>query len=707
MTETSKHNLAVTASPEGEAKARALGDEALLKGSRLESDPNKSSYAGYLFGSSGSLDKPAWSDSMRGRLAIRVFSRGLVGGIFYTVGGHFASQQLKDYESFKPLEWSFTHIRRKPLQYVARGWDVVVGKPLEAMAHLLTPGDLEAKAHAAWEITNFRPKLFKPAMAAHADGYRDKWGIVHEVNGRGLGEELVLVTFDFFSMSIGDAFGRNFIQSFDPNLKQPWYLDENGHATTRAHGRFDFGRWAQSVGRASWRVITKNAGEDWAAALPYIYQMKWQRQGLAKAFPGFKLSSDNNMNGGLGLLDRNGHIVGGYQLPGIIDLQMRFMGYNWYTLMYREMYDALGRTYNRWRDNNFAIQMPKFEHPVEDTLGAPAFLARYVVKSLIKSGLYMFPAVPFFWITRTPQSKAYGAFAVDDLARSKTPSDESALVTRHPHAKAAGGHSPDHVFRENIMGDKLARAFLIHGPQERQATAYYGDGRTITTAHLPHTPFDWGVNRGVLDAVLNPFGWVCFQAGGGLTRAVDFILPHGDWLTSLMHKDSAGQALKGAEMLLAREQSLRTFANAAISYTPYMWAKAETALRVDDRRSVEQLGHMDKAIYRMIDNTFSFNFHGAKEAFGDVLYLAGHYEGDMKSREGAGAAGQSVGDGSVVPRATDRAEPHSKIHAGSIKRVPMQAGVADAAVDRKKPWAESVGRKQDGAAASVTPPTYH
>ncbi len=663
--------------------------------SRLESD-DKSSYAGYLFGSSGSLDRPAWSDTMRGRLGIRVLSRGILGGIFYTVGGHLASKQLEGYQSFTP----FAKLdRRKPLQYVARAWDVVVGKPLEFATHRLTRGDLETKARAAWEVTSFRPKMFD-VPAGQPLTHKDRWGFEHELNGRGLGAEVVAVTFDFFSMSIGDALGRNIIQALDPNVKQPWMLDAHGHATTRDKGHFDAGRWARSVGRASWRIISKNAGEDWAAALPYVFQMKWQRQALAKIWPGFKLSSDNNMNGGLARLDKDGNIIGGYQLAGVTDLQLRFMGYNWYTLMYREMYDAIGRNFNRWQDNGYVVHMPKIEHPIDDILSAPGFMARYVTKSLIKSGLYMSLAVPFFWITRTPQSKVTGGFAMDHLARATEQSDESALVTKTGKERADGR---DHTFRQNTAGDRVPRASLIHDIQPRPTVGHYGYQQTVDLTKISKmTPFDWGIKRGPIDSILNPFGWICYQAGGGMTRLVDAIAPGGDFVSRWMH----GGHLSQAELLLAREKTLRTFTNAAISYTPYMWAKAETALRVDDRRSVENLGHMDKAIYRLIDNAFTFNFEGTKKAGRDVIYLATHYEQDVASREGGS---QSVGDGSVVPRAADRPEPHSRIHTSSIERVPMQERPApgQGADDSPRQWAETVaGRKLD---AQYQPPqnTYH
>ena len=709
MTETPDHSLPDEKPLESAADARALRDASGVASARLESDTGKSSYAGYLFGSSGTEARPAWSDSMRGRLGIRILSRGIVGAGFFTMGGHFARQQLEGYESFEPLAFTFKHMREKPLQYVARGFDRVVGVPLEHIVHFFTPGSAAAKANAAWEVTTFRNKLWPLSKGAEPTQV-DRWGVKHYLNGRGLGEEVVAITFDFSAASVGDALTRNLIQALDPNVKQPWVVDDHGHATTYGKGHFDAGRWTQSLGRSSWRILSKNAGEDWAAAIPYIFQMKWQRQALAKFFPGFKLSSDHGWNGGVvRAITRMGpdgkemaETTNGYQIPGVLDLQARFVGYNWYTLMYREMYDALGRTVNRWRDDGFRLHTPKFDHPVESLIGTPGFFARYIVKSFIKANLYMNPAVIPFWLTRVPQTKWRGAIADDHLATTSQPSRENALFTLGMHGPATAGTDKDPI-RTEPVNDIYPRAQLIHAPQ-RPKTAFVGT-REVDMSNLLKHPDPYtlkGVRRNFAEAFLNPFGAFCFHTGSGLTKLVDRIAPNGDAVSRWMH-----QGLTGKDLLLAREKTLRTFVDASISYTPYMWAKAETALAVDDRRSVEQLGHMDKAIYRLIDNGFTFKFHETKQAWDDVWHLAINYEGGRKIREGA--VTQGVGDGSVVPRATDRAEPHSKIQTGSIMRVPMQEKSATPAGDagQQKPWADAVGARKDAAVNAPSSSALH
>lgn len=712
--------------------------------SRLESDPNKSSYSSYLFGSSGSADRPAWSDSAQGRFAIRVISRGLVGGLFFTAGGLIARKQLAGYESFKPLEKFRVFTQRtmvngveqvqrgNVLQYIAKGWDLSVGRALEGVTHFITPGDAATKAAAAWEVTNFRTKTFNGSPNDPAT-HTDKWGFTHYLNGRSLGAEVVTVTFDFFMMSIGDAMTRNMIQAFDPNLKQPWLLDSEGHATTRDKGHFDFGKWTQALGRSSWRVISKNAGEDWAAALPYVYQMKWQRQALAKWFPGFKLSSDHGWNGGLATVAmqddparglKKGQISGGYQIPGLLDLQVRFTGYNWYTLMYREMYDAIGRGFDKMKHGELRVGLPQHVNPLTYPIDCLGFGARYVTKSFIKANLYMQPAVIPFWLFRTPQSKWRGGFAADHLATAPDGQRGSALLTLHPHGAAAGGTETDPIFLENISGDIYPRAKLINDAR-RPDEVFFGIGQSLKRSELGEDyqhifnvkhPYKGGVKRNFMDHILNPFGKLCYKSGTELTRLVDRIAPEGDMFSRMLHGNLATRELR-----IEREKFLRNYVDAAYAYTPYMWLKAETGLRVDDRRSVEELGHMDKAIYRLIDNTFSFKFGEAKAAAGDIWTLARNFEKDVKSREGVGNGQQPVGDGTVVPRpaevptsrAADAREPTKKIDTATVAHHGTQH--EPVSLDRatgkegegQRQWAETVaGRKLDAQYQSGQP-TLH
>jgi hypothetical protein len=717
--------------------------------SRLESDPTKSSYAGYLFGTAGTADRPAWSDSTKGRAAIRIISRGVFGAGFFVLGGHIANQQMLGYESFKPLRELDP---KKPLQYVARFWDVAVGKPAELIAYRITPvkglspeAALKRRANAAWDATKFRSKQHN-VLPGMPNSITDRYGQKQYLNGRGLGHEVVMVTFDFFMASIGDATARNMIQSLDPNVKQPWFVDDKGHATTRDKGHWSPVNSAKAMGRASWRILSKNAGEDWAAALPYVYFMKWQRQALAKWWPGFKLSSDNGWNGGMANVITHGPKAGvvesGYQLPGLIDLQTRFMTYNWFTLMYREMYDTTDRRLREWKNNGYQLSMPHIEHPFTAAIDSVGFSARYVMKSMIKSAMYMAPAVPFFWVFRTPQSKWRGGYVAMDLAKTIGPGAEreNAFITMTPHGLATGGTPHDPIFLENAANDLYPRAKLIHdmrfshvtgarvvgngtaGP--RQDFAYYGNKHLLKQADTDpmcktifdlRSPYELGVHRKWYEHVLNVFGAASYHTGSGLTRVVDHLSPQGGRLSRHLHTvrgaDGVMRPLQGEELLLAREKMLRTFVDASFSYTPYMWAKAETALRVDDRRNSDELGHMDKAIYRFIDNVCTFNFRDAADALTDMRKLGMSIEKEVKSREGSGTVvhAPAGGDGTTIPRADENSVPSTKVQARSVahgRRAtdrPVNTNPNDPVNhENTQRWAESVtGRKLDG---QVLPP---
>lgn len=662
---------------------------------RYESSQSKSSYAGYLFGSSGTDARPALSDSMQGRAMIRLVSRGVVGSAFFVLGTHLAKQQLEGYEPWRKAT--------NPLQKIAKALDRTVGNALEKTAFHLTPGDMQKKADAAWEITNFRTKMYSGPEAVAYDTARggrqpgwhvDRWNYVRPLNGRSLGAEMVSVTFDFFMASIGDAATRNIFQALDPNVKQPWLLDKEGHATTRDQGKFDAGRWLQAVGRSSFRILTKNAGEDWAAALPYVYQMKWQRQALAKRWKGFKLASDHGWNGGMGKVvaqatpeHYRGEVVGGYQLPGAIDLQARFVGYNWYTLMYREAYDAVGRGIDKLRHGGVHLSLPQHFNPLTAALHGVGFTGRYVAKSFIKANLYMQPAVPIFWLFRTPQSKYKGGYGADNLLNSNALSDQSqgALFTRSPQkALVEGAEKGDANHLVNYAQDIFPRYQAIHDPQLRNE-AHWGNGNVIRRSDMPpgklgifadHPYALKGVKRTWFEQMLNPFGWVCFQSGTGLTHAVDWATKHRvDPVTKLLFKGS-----KSTNLLLDREKLLRSYADAAWSYTPYMWLKAETALRVDDRRSSEQLGHMDKAIYRMLDSAATFKFKDAFKAGAEVIDLGLHYEKDVKSREGG-----------LVEEATPtpKVDASSIAHEGARKHDPAALDKGEGA---QRNWASATQR---------------
>ncbi|MES2984752.1 MAG: hypothetical protein V4735_06170 [Pseudomonadota bacterium] len=547
------------------------------------------SYQNYLFGNAGTTDAPAWSDSMSGRAAIRLVSRGIVGAAFFTWGGRIADRQLKGYS---PETWD----KSKPLQAIAKGIDTLLGKNILRA----TTGIGKMAGHSTAEATH---------LAEEALRFRGTRQFANEPKrGRSYGAEVVNFTFDFAMASVGDASTRNIIQAFDPNIKKPWLVNDNGEAATKGeHKHIDWHKWARSTAKTSWQVFSKNQGEDWAAAIPYAFQMKFQRQFLSnvfnKRFEGHKIAFDKNWNGGAYKVDTAGKVIGDYQLAGALDLHARFVGYNWYTLMYREGYDAVANGFTKWKDSGFSItpHVPDHFNPLTAAVDGVGTSLRYVTKSFIKANLYMNPAVVPFWLIRVPQSKW-----------------RSGTVTMHADGTSSLGHddgNPIHGFHD--------AARYEHYPNE--------------------TSFDKFETR--FSKTLNWFGEKSYKLG---THAENF----SDHLASKnigpkIFKDKAD-----------RNKFMRQWVDASTSYTPYMWAKMETGLRVDDPQ-----GKMDTAINGLIDNVASFNIQGAGKSLKQMWKLGTHIEHEITGRE----AGDPV-EAKAPPAKLKAVPPATTVQASSLVR---------------------------------------
>lgn len=657
---------------------------------------NSTSYSNYLFGNSGQSDKPLWSDTTMGRAWIRLISRGIVGAAAFTIGQRYARHSMLDYE-FTPWK-EFSAKKDRPwLHYVAYGFDSTFGKAFQGLARMAAPEHL--KEEWAHEVVHFRHKGYY---------YRQPG---HEV-GRSFGHEVVGVTFDFAMASIGDATARNVIQAIDPNNVKPWYVDENGKP--KKGGHFSLPEWGKAVGRATWRILSKNQGEDWVAAIPYVFQMKWQRQWLANRKPGFKISADNGWFGSSYAVDDQGRIVDDYNMSGAVDLHMRFVGYNWYTLMFREAYDSVANHFKQWKDSGYHISLPKVDNPIMDVADSVGSTARYVLKSFIKANIYMNPAVVPFWFMRVPQTKwkagvlhfdpnhpEHNAIGARQAGHILTRPDRYTGETRFVYDTAAGrsmqgaGHfvnahhmAPDQLHFNGVAGQPT---LSISNPLK---------GRNpYDLKNLPHGP-DYKPNW--LNRSMNFMGGLSFKAGTAATKLSNK-LPEGGFKDFLAGKNLLGKE-PGYHADWEREMFMRNFVDASLSYTPYMWAKAETALRVDERPNNAEMGDMDKAINNLIDNTFSFKVKGTFEALGDIWYRAIHMNTHVKSREGdKPASGSPVKPSNTIDSKTIAyaKSAHDPVHLNaanendaSMRPVPKAANENDA--DEKR-WAESVaGRKLGG-----------
>lgn len=582
-----------TASQLAEIQARGANTKGAASKQLFYSTQDQTSlYEEYLFGRAVYAEggkKQTWSDTMQGRSSIRLLSRGIFGAAAFTWGGRVSARQLQNYD-VGAFKYSFSAIKQTPLQAVAKTLDTILGTPIHAAAKKIA----QASGHTAREAESIANRTVRFRQKAY---YHSEPG---KAAGRSLGAEMVAITFDFASASTADATMRNVVQLFDPNIEKPW--NENGQFSAKA--------LAKNTAEGAWRVFSKNQGEDWAAALPYIFQMKLQRQAIARFAPGFKLTSDMAVNGASMVINKQGKIIGDFQKAGILDLQMRFMGYNWYTLMYREMYDNIGHSFTKWKEDGFKVAAPNlFELPVNIVENA-AKATRYVAKSAIKSGLYMLPSVPFFWVFRVPQTKWRAPLIMDTEALSGD-KVQNAFVMRenikfdeHVRRWPAYGDALE-INAKTAPDDKRVWQGGIHTNSSEKITQGYICGEKLAIEEMGgDAPFKFKNQKTLAAKLLNPFGWISYKLGSGLVGAGDALAKNnGNVISRILPKNARD-----------REVLLRSFTDASLSYTPYMIAKSEFALRMDDRGAKRELGNMDKAIYQVIDSATTFDMEGLQDA---------------------------------------------------------------------------------------------
>jgi hypothetical protein len=675
--------------------------------------PFDSSYQSMLFGSAGTLAKPAWSDTTRGRIGIRMFTRGILGAAMFTIGGRISRQQLANYH---PDSFEWANAGEKPLQALAKSFDVVFGKPIAKMARwrVNTAGMSEAeaviaKANAEWDAVNFRSTTYYNKVAGHLN--RGK-----PTNGRSLGAEMVSVSFDFAMMSVGDALGRNFIQMIDPNIRKTWIVNDEGKKAKEGEkSHFSPTKFLKSQGWAAWRILSKNQGEDWAAALPYVYQMRAQRRLLSHAFSddatGVKLVLDNAWNGGAYKVNSAGKITGDHQLAGAIDLHTRFVGYNVYTLMFREGYDALGQKLKKWKNDGFPmdVEMPKDLNPFHAVKDA----TRYVAKSFIKANLYMNPGVVPFWLMRVPQSKWKSALINSEAGVGSNAI--ASLFSQDEHIANAWRDSGSHLSKkafedamifktkgqDTVFNFNTARQRVMPGAAKQEPYMYMGNQKVANPLYGMNGPHDWRIYDGYekgfatnFSKALNPFGAFSHWLGGKVAKLAD-ALPDGAVKHFIGLNESELAAGRKVSDALSRETFMRNMTDASLAYTPYFIAKSEFGLRVDDTPSTGGRGPMDKAIYKLIDNVCALNPSQTGASIKEIWHLSTTRERALIMREG----NENHPD---VPALA--AIPHTKVHAeGRTKHTtlaPVTPTIAAPELDKSttdtnpdKRWAETVTNK--------------
>lgn len=489
---------------------------------------------------------------------------------------------------------------------------VLPAQKREAFDALLTPNSKHLFS------TDYLDDLFKHTRLAGSGPEQAPRMLLSMINGRGLGDEMVGVTLDFAMGSFGDAIGRALMQTADPNYKKQWIED----------GHINYGKLASGIGSTLWQAVSYNQMEDWFTALPYVYYMKTQRNLLDRVKPGFKLVSDNQLAASE-RYDVNGTLMPSYMREGALDLQGRFMHYNFWTLLYRDLYNHGRHKIQEWKENGVHPDMPTVGGIVDGTGEA----VKYVAKSFIKSQMYMLPSVPFFWMWRVPQNKPDSVVMVTGEEKPNAQNSRYSPMTfqqtlkpfkdadkrkyydvvdaaRDPHAKLPENYktmftslSPGWIRLTDLNTDSIYKDSLRNGSMYKEKAFEAGaelKGLFNAESFKGNNRFQ-NMYRGdasTFDRVMNHFGSLNEKAVQGtikLTGAGDKPM-----LLGIKGKDFA-----------------RSWVNGSISYTPYMFAKDEFARLWDNEVT-------DAAIYRTLDGVGAFNPKEIASGARDIWHAIWH-----------------------------------------------------------------------------------
>lgn len=518
-----------------------------------------------------------WKDTLGGRLAIRTFSRGIMGAAFFAGGTVLTRKWMKGYDPHASLSEQI-NIKNggNPLRVIAKVIDNCVATPIE-----MTIKAMGFSEHAAANAVRFRPTMYER----------------NGIRGRTLGDEVVNVTFDFFCASVGDAFGRDLAGLIDPNVKHTW-VDKNGNIN-----------YPKAIWNAIDRVrhyVTYNGGEDWAVAIPYVYYMKAQRSIINHFSPGFIYDFDRSLNGGSFKVEKSGkkeRIVGNFAQEGMLDLQGRFTAYNVGTLMYREVYNYLKSKLQGKEARLYGSPDDKTPRGISGTI---ADFGKWVVRSTVKGVVYMTPSVPFFWITRTNQLKHRGLF-IDK---------EKGMLCYEGGAKSEAVHANE-FYRQN------EKEFVHERERAKGETYFYAKYSPSLTGPFKRTPASSNSNP-TLKKSFHPFAKGTGLTDRGFDRVASLNYRASKLLDTPAHiADSVsggfGDTIKRAIGLVDRATGdphsfsnfTRPFINASISYTPYMMAKAEFGRLLDT-------GKMDKAVEDAIEGVVKMNWGEFKSGLGEI-----------------------------------------------------------------------------------------
>jgi hypothetical protein len=290
----------------------------------------------------------------------------------------------------------------------------------------------------------------------------------------------------------------------------------------------------------------------------------------------------------------------------------------------------------------------------------------------------------FFWPMRVAQT-GYKAGVINVDAKS----GENAIISTEAFSHDLAGMAQKNGKPAGKIVSLMDRSYWKNGEKEYsylyQTTgkaSMVGSGKPMFAGDhnlagseiaAARSAYDSSLQKSTFSKIINPLGRFSYFSGDKANGLMQKIRP------------LAGEA--GAR----REAFIHNTVNASYSYTPYMIAKAEFALRVDERPSGHELGEMDKSIYRFIDSVFTFRPKDACKAIGDIAYHAVRTKEHLSGREG----------GAPVPET-----PASKVAGATVthsKAMPPIPANDHGANDNEQGWAGAV----KAAPAAVAHPSMH
>lgn len=452
-----------------------------------------------------------WASSFAGRLAIRSFTRGVLGALFFAAGSHLATTRMEGYDPNAALFKKKTDTgdvsgQKNNVQRIAKLFDLLDDKLIRRVTKTT---DIKRFGHSS---------------------VADK--------SRSLGEDAVMGNLGFAMATVGDALGGKLIAIMDPHTKASWRMED---------GSISIPAFAKSIVTSTANIFMAQMA-DWAVAVPYAYQKQWQRNIINRFSPGFAEDSLSGRNGSTFKLDKDGGIKGTYAWESFLDFQGRFTMYNIGTMMYRDTLNAsrkfIDHIQHPEKYKNTAATQPAGAGMYNQSHNSLYNAARYMATTLTKGLLIMTPTVPLFSAVRILQNKAQWRDRKPHSAAffPTTPSKEHPLPYKEIDLFDAG------FDKENIKSANINGVII-----DEKVFKEYGYGSDFK-------PYGKQTVKTGLDAIANQTGKASAAFATGAVNISDTARKKGIWGFKRSHD---------------AKYFGKSFSDAAFAYTPYIFAKAE------------------------------------------------------------------------------------------------------------------------------------